>query len=164
MSKQIEILKPIPKGWTQLSDHCFIDENGDSRLRKKSTYKISTTKLSTKSLEEKIEYSNKNRKQSLNTRRKNPKKNYKMAKKWKKDNPKKYQKYMKDLNDSVAECKKLVLKFRRKKNSKQYIKINKRITDKRKKRGIFSGRCAEYKHNGCKNILGKCKCPCHKNT
>lgn len=151
----LEVEKPIPKGWTQLSHHCFVDKQGNPHFRVKSSYK-----LTTKTVSDKVEYSKKLRERSLQIARDNPQKNHKKTKKWKKNNPEKCAKYQKNLNDLSSECKKLVLKLRRKKNSKQYISNNKKNYEKLKKRR-FSARCAEYKHNTCKNVYEKCKCPCH---
>jgi predicted RNA-binding protein with RPS1 domain len=156
MSKQLTITKKMPKGWEQISDHCFMDKDGNAHFRIKSSYKLTKTKVKNP-----IELSKKIRKVSLKAARENPEKNYSRSKKWKESNPKKYKKYMKKLNDSSKECKRLVMKINYKKNHVYKDAVRKKLMDKRKKLGILS-RCAASRHGTCKNILKKCTCKCHK--
>ena len=143
MSEQII----IPKGWTQIEGHCFIDKNNKARFKKKFTYKTDEN----------------HRKQLLEYAKTHREANRKRSQEWRKLNSLKKQENNDKNNDEYKKCKDNVLRLRRSINSKQYIANNKRNSDKLKKLG-FSARCAEYKHNTCKNVAENCKCVCHKNT
>ncbi len=137
----------IPKGWIQIEGHCFVDNKNKARFKQKFTNKSSKNQLSKAS-----KYADTHKEEAK-----------KRSKDWKKLNLKRVKESRDEYNSKYQKCIQNVLKLRRSINSKSYIANNKKNSKKLRDFGFLS-RCAEYKHNTCKNMKGRCKCPCHKNT
>ncbi len=124
----------IPKGWTQMSEHCFIDKKGDPHIRTKKEFKLTVTK----------------REKVKKKAQKHSEKYRKTTQKWrkKKGNKKKIDEYNAWYNKIYSSCVRRATKFRLRKLQDQGM----------------SNRCAKLAHKSCKNRSQQCTCRCHKNT
>lgn len=139
MNEQKTIHKKIPKGWIQISEHCFMDEKGNPHSRIKTTHTLV--------------YANK-REKILKFIKKHKEERRLYAAKYRKKNPEKKKASNKIASLRFGDCIKRAIRIRKK------IKYHK--NKKSRPKGL-TVRCDLGDHKLCRGSHG-CTCKCHKNT